>query len=69
MQIDRADHDDPTLQTQTSLAADLLDGLIAYRQELGRLGADLEEMLRAAGIRPSSPWRKARAYRYQPPPR
>ncbi|MCG5500685.1 hypothetical protein [Ectothiorhodospira lacustris] len=69
MQIDRADHDDPPLQTRPSLAADLLDGLIAYRKELGRVGEDLEHMLRAAGIRPSSPWIKARAYRYRPPPR
>jgi hypothetical protein len=34
-------------------ARTLLDGIIAYRDELGELGQDLERMLRAAGIKPS----------------
>lgn len=38
------------------LMRDLLDGLIAHREELGELGRRLEEMLRAAGVTPSPGW-------------
>jgi hypothetical protein len=44
---------DVTLTAGLTEARDLLDGLIAYRAELGALGRELEAMLRAAGVTPS----------------
>ena len=40
--------------TAQGKARHLLDGLIAYRAELGELGRELEDILRAAGVTPSS---------------
>ncbi|OOG21201.1 hypothetical protein B1C78_16585 [Thioalkalivibrio denitrificans] len=42
------------LETGRGRARHLLDGLIAYRAELGELGRELEALLRAAGVTPSS---------------
>lgn len=47
-------------------ARDLLDGLIAHRDDLGDLGAELEKLLLAAGVEPSSYPEHIR-YEYMPP--
>ncbi len=46
----RADRDAFTTQTKAQL---LLDGLIAYRRELGDVGRQLEYLLRQRGVRAS----------------
>ncbi|MFN2348969.1 MAG: hypothetical protein ABR558_05260 [Thioalkalivibrio sp.] len=53
-------------RTRLARARYLLDGLIAYRSELGDLGRELEAMLRAAGVEPSARAGHMR-YVYVPP--
>ncbi|MDD3517264.1 MAG: hypothetical protein PHQ14_02855 [Chromatiales bacterium] len=53
-----------TAGTGDPKARDLLAGIIAWRDELGELGRDLERMLRAAGVEPPSPTTQ---FRYSPP--
>ncbi|ACL71808.1 hypothetical protein Tgr7_0716 [Thioalkalivibrio sulfidiphilus HL-EbGr7] len=66
MHIERQDRDQVVISTRLAKARDLLDGLIAYRSELGDLGRELEEMLRAAGVEPSAQAGHIR-YEYMPP--
>jgi len=54
-------------RTRQARARYLLDGLIAYRSELGELGRELEAILRAAGVEPSARAGHIR-YEYMPPP-
>ena len=53
-------------RTRQARTRHLLDGLIAYRSELGDLGRELEAMLRAAGVEPSAQSGSVR-YEYVPP--
>jgi hypothetical protein len=54
MHSDRDEAGTAVITLGLAKARDLLDGLIAYRTELGELGRELEEMLRAAGVTPST---------------
>lgn len=67
MHIDREDSREIVIEASLAKARDLLDGLIAYRAELGELGRELEQMLRAAGVTPS-PETDDEGYEYMPPP-
>lgn len=66
MHIEREDSKEVVISAGLSKARDLLDGLIAYRAELGELGRELEDMLRAAGVTPSRGTGHIR-YEYMPP--
>ncbi|MFW5452544.1 hypothetical protein [Thioalkalivibrio sulfidiphilus] len=66
MHIEREDSTQVVISARLAKARDLLDGLIAYRHELGELGRELEQMLRAAGVEPSVQAQHIR-YEYMPP--
>lgn len=66
MNIERQDGSTVVIRARTHKAQDLLDGLIAHRDELGELGRELERMLRAAGIEPSAAPDHIR-HEYMPP--
>jgi hypothetical protein len=67
MHIEREDSREVVIEAGLAKARDLLDGLIAYRAELGELGRELEYMLRAAGVTPS-PETDHEGYECMPPP-
>jgi hypothetical protein len=67
MHIEREDSREIIIEAGLAKARDLLDGLIAYRAELGELGRELEQMLRAAGVTPS-PETDHAPHEYMPPP-
>jgi hypothetical protein len=67
MHIEREDSSEVVIEAGIARARGLLDGLIAYRAELGELGRELEQMLRAAGVTPS-PKTEHVHYEYMPPP-
>jgi hypothetical protein len=58
MHSDRDDDGEAVITLGLAMARNLLDGLIAYRTELGELGRELEGMLRAAGVTPSTAARR-----------
>lgn len=66
MNIEQEDGKTVVIRARVHKAQDLLDGLIAHREELGELGQELERMLRAAGIEPS-PRRERIRHEYMPP--
>ena len=66
MHIEQENGKTVVIRARMHKAQDLLDGLIAHRAELGQLGEELERMLRAAGVEPST--RRARIrHEYMPP--
>ncbi|MGD8644374.1 MAG: hypothetical protein PVI15_08805 [Chromatiales bacterium] len=66
MNIQRDDRHAVVIRARRHKAQDLLDGLIAHRDELGALGEELEHMLRAAGVEPSTRTERIR-HEYMPP--
>ncbi len=66
MNIEREGDKKVVVRASGRKAQDLLDGLIAHRKELGELGEELERMLRAAGVEPSTATDHIR-HEYAPP--
>ncbi len=66
MNIHKQDADKVEIRSKAHKARDLLDGLIAHRNELGELGRELEQLLRAAGVEPSEQTDHIR-HEYMPP--
>lgn len=66
MRINHQDDKQVAIDVSPDKARDLLDGIIAHRDELGELGAELEQQLRAAGVEPT-PTPEHIRYEYMPP--
>jgi len=66
MYIEAEDGSKAVIKARYAKAQDLLDGLIANRDQLGDLGRELEQMLRDAGVEPSPEPDHVR-YEYMPP--